>query len=468
MELLLRVVLLLLAVVVQAAQHKLPEIDVKYTAFDDATWAVMERKVSNYERQLSYDQYMEGCREMAGPENAWWYCDSEDISRLEQNLKQPRSMHNYTKLGFQKVKAPAELMAILTKFWEANHNKSEIEMGTPSAYHNTWIAEPTMAFIEDESLEGGGYALRAQVADYVRGEIERWTGMKQAISSVYGIRTYHNGSILAPHVDRLPLVSSAILNVAQDVDEDWPLEVYDHNGRAYNVTMKPGDLVLYESHSIIHGRPFALRGRYYASIFIHFEPIGPLNTSDVFENIYDNMRYPPYIIPGESWDSEWRDENPNGWTLLEDAPRLVRDGDLPTIQYASSILPSIWNGTDDWMPIHEAVRHGHYDIVRFLTESLNVDLSKPCYQYQGTPYKLALFKLGPDHRVTRYLHSIRGNIEGTETVDIVIKEGTDYDFVNAGDSLEEEWTEDEDQTLNENEDDDKGIDEDYDEPDGEL
>ena len=41
--------------------------------------------------------------------------------------------------------------------------------------------------------------------------------------------------------------------MAQDVDEPWPLEVIGHDGKAYNVTMEPGDLVLYESHSIIHG-----------------------------------------------------------------------------------------------------------------------------------------------------------------------------------------------------------------------
>ena len=58
---------------------------------------------------------------------------------------------------------------------------------------------------------------------------------------------------MAPHVDRLPLVSSAIINVDQDVDEPWPLEVIGHDGIAVNITMVPGDLVLYESHSVIHG-----------------------------------------------------------------------------------------------------------------------------------------------------------------------------------------------------------------------
>jgi prolyl 4-hydroxylase len=49
--------------------------------------------------------------------------------------------------------------------------------------------------------------------------IQAWTGLPQAPSSVYGIRVYQPGSILTPHVDRMPLISSAIINVAQDVDE---------------------------------------------------------------------------------------------------------------------------------------------------------------------------------------------------------------------------------------------------------
>ena len=64
---------------------------------------------------------------------------------------------------------------------------------------------------------------------------------------------YTEGAVLGTHVDRMPLISSAIVNVAQDVDEPWPLEVIGHDGRAYNVTMEPGDMVLYESHSVLHG-----------------------------------------------------------------------------------------------------------------------------------------------------------------------------------------------------------------------
>jgi hypothetical protein len=67
-------------------------------------------------------------------------------------------------------------------------------------------------------------------------------------------------------VDRLPLVSSCIINVDQDLDEPWPIEVYDHNGKAYNVTMQPGDMVLYESSTVLHGRPFPMKGRHYVSL----------------------------------------------------------------------------------------------------------------------------------------------------------------------------------------------------------
>jgi prolyl 4-hydroxylase len=67
-------------------------------------------------------------------------------------------------------------------------------------------------------------------------------------------------------VDRLPLVSSCIIQVGQDVDEPWPIEVYSHDGMAHNVTMQPGDMVLYESHTVLHGRPFPLKGRHYVNL----------------------------------------------------------------------------------------------------------------------------------------------------------------------------------------------------------
>ena len=37
--------------------------------------------------------------------------------------------------------------------------------------------------------------------------------------------------------------------------QDWPLLILDHDGNEHNVTMAAGDMVLYESAKLLHGRP---------------------------------------------------------------------------------------------------------------------------------------------------------------------------------------------------------------------
>ena len=168
---------------------------------------------------------------------------------------------------------------------------------------------------------------------------------------------------MSPHVDRLPLVSSAIINVAQDVDEPWPLEVNGHDGKAYNVTMEPGDMVLYESHSVVHGRPFPLKERFFANVFIHFEPVGhklrheeslDQENTDLSDPsaIYDKAtgkRLPPYIVPDSPQAAAWLSSNPDGWTdpiisdsekheSFSDAHAAAQQGDLETLQSRNSGL----------------------------------------------------------------------------------------------------------------------------------
>jgi prolyl 4-hydroxylase len=214
-------------------------------------------------------------------------------------------------------------------------------------------------------------------------------------------------------VDRLPLVSSAIINVAQEVDEPWYLEVYDHQGVAHNVTMEPGDLVLYESHSIIHGRPFKMNGKLYANIFVHFEPLGlpldmPVDQLDKFD-----LDFPPYIIPGSSWESEWRTSNPNGWSLMKDPVTLVQRGDLRTLKYIAKLNPAKLHEDDGtsakWKPIHEAVRSGHLDILKFLIEEGDVDKNEwvNVGDSRGKwPLDLAKEFLEDEHPVHEYLLGI--------------------------------------------------------------
>jgi prolyl 4-hydroxylase len=69
-------------------------------------------------------------------------------------------------------------------------------------------------------------------------------------------RKYTNGSILRMHVDTVNThVVSTIINVDQDVEEDWLLVILDHEDNEHSVAMRPGDMLLYESAKLLHGRP---------------------------------------------------------------------------------------------------------------------------------------------------------------------------------------------------------------------
>jgi prolyl 4-hydroxylase len=58
------------------------------------------------------------------------------------------------------------------------------------------------------------------------------------------------------HVDTVNThVVSAIINVDQDVDEPWYLVILDHDYNEHKVEMKAGDMLLYESAKLLHGRP---------------------------------------------------------------------------------------------------------------------------------------------------------------------------------------------------------------------
>jgi prolyl 4-hydroxylase len=161
-----------------------------------------------------------------------------------------------------------------------------------------------MLNIQDLSLKGSGETLRSMIWDGTKIILKQWTGVELSPTSLYGVRVYTDGAVLAPHVDRNPLVISAIINVAQDVREDWPLEVIAHDGNAYNITMDVGDMILYESHSVIHGRPFPLNGDYYANVFCHFEPLerSLIDRKSVNHRFEDSLK----TLYQDAWDRQRR------------------------------------------------------------------------------------------------------------------------------------------------------------------
>jgi hypothetical protein len=308
-------------------------------------------------------------------------------------------------------------MDLILQHWEANkETMAEESWPKGSIYLNYWESKTYMVAVEDRNLKGAGDKLKEKIWDAAKTTIEAWTNVELQPTSMYGIRVYTEGAILSPHVDRLPLVSSCIINVAQDVDEPWPLEVYDRQGNAVNVTMEPGDMVLYESGSTLHGRPFPLKGRYYANIFIHFEPLTrPAGDHSALDDLL-----PPYLIPGTAAAQNWLIENPDGWN--KPSPAFpAQPSDQPEGHYAAAIGdyyrltelaqedPQSLHRKDfnGWLPIHEATRSGHTEIVELLIQhGAEKDARTGLSDNGSSLLNMALEFHGEDHPLTAFLLSI--------------------------------------------------------------
>jgi len=163
-----------------------------------------------------------------------------------------------------------------------------------------------------------------------------------------------------------------------------------------------------------------MRGRFFANIFVHFEPLGSFRkdqsdfSSEVLyqKEAIESMDagLPPYVIPGSRWESEWRNDNPDGWILLEnDMMGAISSNDLRVVdnlyiqspesihvldeQGASGLhiaassghlemTKYLYNRNVDanavdhngWSPLHEAVQGGYLEIVKFFYEN-NVDIN---------------------------------------------------------------------------------------------
>ena len=112
-----------------------------------------------------------------------------------------------------------------------------------------------------------------------------------------------------------------------------------------------------------------------ANVFIHFEPIGPVG-SDL---IYGTTELPPYLIPGSPEEENWRANNRNGHKIMKgreftegttEAHRAALEGSLSELTEAVDAHEEYVNARDvnGWTPLHEAVRSGEIECVKFLLD----------------------------------------------------------------------------------------------------
>ncbi|KAL3904051.1 MAG: hypothetical protein SGILL_010216, partial [Bacillariaceae sp.] len=106
---------------------------------------------------------------------------------------------------------------------------------------------------------------RDSIVEEVQQQLEQYTSQKLVLTGSVGVRAYSQGTIIAPHVDELPFVLTAVLHIAQDrIEGEWPLQLVarevDGSDSLQNIQTSPGEMVIYEGTSVIHGRPSRLQG----------------------------------------------------------------------------------------------------------------------------------------------------------------------------------------------------------------
>jgi prolyl 4-hydroxylase len=175
---------------------------------------------------------------------------------------------NYTQVGFKKEKLDGQLFEKILKFYTSNqeNNKPEFVEGGFVEIEETGEYGSDVIELPDE--------LRKEIHNSLKPQLEAWSKTELIPTFVYGIRIYKKGSVLISHRDKLKThIISAIINVDQEVEEEWPIIIDDNYYRKHQVFLNPGEIVFYESARLIHGRPLPLKGNKFANIFCHFMPV---------------------------------------------------------------------------------------------------------------------------------------------------------------------------------------------------
>ena len=171
----------------------------------------------------------------------------------------------YTPEGFRKIRLPDWLHEDVAKFFDNNYLRSQPEhsdaIGTFISSEHTPVPARFVELDPD---------IRDEITRSMLPLLEHWVQHKLKLTALYGIREYRRGATLKMHVDKVETHHvSAIVNVSQCVNTEWPLQIYDHEGGLHDVYIKPGEAILYESARLKHGRTIALDGVSFANYFIH-------------------------------------------------------------------------------------------------------------------------------------------------------------------------------------------------------
>jgi hypothetical protein len=174
----------------------------------------------------------------------------------------------------------------------------------------------------------------------------------------------------------------------------------------------------------LSGRPYPLKGRFFANIFIHFKPkVSP-----------ENGKFPKYIVPNNTAAERWfmekgqddmdmpREEEPSFEEESMDSSEsfgresvhyAAMEGDLDSLrQLVEAESGEVLNYPDEngWTALHEAARSLNLDVVKFMVEN-GADAHLKTAGDESTALDLAIHYGGTDHPVVHYLRPLFQNFD---------------------------------------------------------
>ena len=278
------------------------------------TWPPTWQEESEGYRKLMTERDAELKEKLPGSDERW-----ENYMQYTQG----RMVPTFTARGFDVIKTPHDVHEKLLNAVNkelANWDKLSLEHDVDCIYHPEGN-QPKFAKIGKVAQEVHKMLLPLH---------EAWAGgIKLKPTSAYGVRLYQNGSSLVMHHDKVHShVISSIVHIVHEGD-NWPIEIESHDeGELHAVKLQPGEMLFYESAKCLHGRMTNFNGKYYGSIFLHYQPVDtelwPYSAEDVIANV------PPH------WHDNIKDKHGSRWAgqaitvdsrLAAGAPARLREDD---------------------------------------------------------------------------------------------------------------------------------------------
>jgi hypothetical protein len=202
--------------------------------------------------------------------------NKERESRLDYLTGYNKHFPFFTKTGYKQTKYSSELHIDLKQYLAENAHTSKPETMP--------FADPDLTCYESDTwMLTAPPELSARMVNECREHLVEWQhslgAHEMKMTASYGFRTYGRGAILHSHYDRLEThILSCIFNIRHtNMDKPWKLhlqrddEKYPTN--EIEIETKEGDLILYESSTLFHGRDDPLEGDEVVNHFIHFAPL---------------------------------------------------------------------------------------------------------------------------------------------------------------------------------------------------